>query len=180
MAAQESQSGGSVLRRYLLFQLPDASAGALVLMLLVHFEVISVPVGWALFAVWIGKEIALYPLVRRAYEPSSASVTDALIGRTGVVTAALEENGYVRVGPELWRARANPGVAAPPIGAQVRIEAVDGYTISVVPLAEAEAAPSSEAEGAPSSKTEGAPLSEAEAASGGADEPGVAGSLGDP
>jgi membrane protein implicated in regulation of membrane protease activity len=133
MVALQSVPRRRVLRRYLLFQLPDAAAGAVVLALLVNFDVISPPVGWVLFAVWIGKEIALYPLVRRAYEPTPETVTELLIGRTGVVTAALDENGFVRVGPELWRARSAPGAAVAPVGTVVRVDAVDGYTVEVSP-----------------------------------------------
>jgi membrane protein implicated in regulation of membrane protease activity len=133
----EFTSRGRIIRRYMLFQIPDAAAGALVLLLLVHNDFVSPNLAWVLFALWIGKEVALFPLVRRAYEPSGPTGTDALIGSTGVVTAPLAENGFVRVGSELWRARAASGVATPEVGATVRIESVEGYTMLVAPVDEA-------------------------------------------
>jgi membrane protein implicated in regulation of membrane protease activity len=69
--------------------------------------------------------------VRRAYEPSGPSGTDALIGAIGVVTSPLHDNGYVRIGPEFWRARSMPGVEPAEVGAAVRVGAVDGFMLLV-------------------------------------------------
>ena len=126
----------TVFRRYLLFQLPDAAAGGLVAMLLVHNEWVSPLVGWLLFALWIGKELALFPLVRRAYEPMSPHGTAALVGERGVVTALPESPGaagFIRIGAELWRAAPASGGALPPIGTSVCVERVDGYTLLITP-----------------------------------------------
>ena len=104
------------------------------MLLLVHNEVVSVTLGWVLFALWIGKELALFPLVRRAYEPMAPHGTAALVGERGVVTAMPADGGeigYVRIGPELWRAMPVEGEALPAIGTPVRIEAVEGYTLRV-------------------------------------------------
>jgi len=125
-----------VFRRYLLFQLPDAAAGGLVVTLLVHFDVVSPRVGGLIFALWVLKELVLFPFVRSAYEQSSPHGTEALVGAEGVVTAALGEDGmagFVRVGSELWRARPASETEPPPIGASIRVDAVEGYTLVVSP-----------------------------------------------
>ena len=59
---------------------------------------------------------------------------DAIVGRTGVVTKriALHEPGMVKVGDEVWRAElANAGEAARDLGAEVKVESVEGVTLRV-------------------------------------------------
>jgi membrane protein implicated in regulation of membrane protease activity len=59
---------------------------------------------------------------------------DAIVGRTGVVTKriAVHEPGMVKVGDEVWRAElANAGEAARDLGAEVKVESVEGVTLRV-------------------------------------------------
>jgi membrane-bound ClpP family serine protease len=81
------------------------------------------------------KDIALYPLVRRAYERRSGGGADALLGALATARDRLDPEGYVRVGHELWRARLREGVAER--GASLRVLAVRGLTL-VVEVAEPE------------------------------------------
>ena len=62
------------------------------------------------------------------------SNVDAIVGRTDVVTKriALHEPGMVKVGDEVWRAElANAGEAARDLGAEVKVESVEGVTLRV-------------------------------------------------
>ena len=80
--------------------------------------------GWlapALPLAWMVKDMALYPLLRSAYEANEAPPVERLIGRRGVAIEPLEPSGYVRIGGELWRARAND---ATPIAAHLAVEVV--------------------------------------------------------
>lgn len=86
-----------------------------------------------LFAVWILKDFALFPLFRRAYEPAEESAADALIGVLGTAIRAVDPSGTVRVGAELWKARAANDEVRIPRGAAVRVRAVDGLTLLVEP-----------------------------------------------
>ena len=124
---------GSLLRRYALYQLPEVVLGALLLVGLVRFEIISRPLGFALFAVWVLMQAAFYPFIARSYEPSSGSPADALLGVACVVTARVspEVAGKVRIGPEFWNARLEPGSVAAEVGSEVCVEAVDGLTLRV-------------------------------------------------
>jgi membrane protein implicated in regulation of membrane protease activity len=126
---------GRVFLRYALFQLPELTLGALVLSVLVELDIVSVSVGWGLFGVWIGKEIALYPLLRHAYAQEEArDAADQLLGKVGSVTARVEPGGVgmIRLGSELWRARI-PSAADPvEVGGSVRVAAVTGLTLEVV------------------------------------------------
>ena len=63
------------------------------------------------------------------------SNVDALIGKVGVVTNAIEgigSSGYVRIGSEEWRA-VGRGDARLDVGDVVRIESLSGATVTVSP-----------------------------------------------
>ncbi len=120
-----------VVGRYTLFQLPEMAIVGVALVAGVQYEV--VPAFWAriLFGVWIVKEIALFPFVRAAYEPSDPNVSSMLVGRIGVVTARLDPRGSVRVGSELWRACIDSGCDPLDEGNEVCVKSVEGLTLHV-------------------------------------------------
>jgi membrane protein implicated in regulation of membrane protease activity len=134
-----------VLRRYLLFQLPEVLLGGILLAVAVDLGWLSPGLGWLLFAVWVLKEAALFPLVRRAYEPSDVAASDALVGAIGRVTTSFEAGrgegsreadprlgmGRVRLGPELWNARLASHSEPVEVGGEVCVEAVEGLTLVV-------------------------------------------------
>jgi membrane-bound ClpP family serine protease len=91
--------------RYLLFQLPGwALLGVFILILL---DKTTVPV-WAtigFFVLWIAKDLAVYPLVRHAYEKDSGTGSERMIGKKGVTQHRLAPEGYVKIDGELWKAQ---------------------------------------------------------------------------
>jgi membrane protein implicated in regulation of membrane protease activity len=126
---------GPVLRRYLLFQLPG--------WLFVGAGVFSarqwwgLSIEWALViaAAWVAKDVVLFPIVRRAYEPDG-SAPHGPIGAHGIADTAIDPEGWVRIGPERWRARRAPAGAGPiPAGAAVRIVGLRGHELVVEPEA---------------------------------------------
>ncbi len=123
------------LVRYTLFQIPDLILLGLGLAAAVRWWNLPVPVAYALVAFWIAKDIAMYPLVRVAYESGSSSGVDGIRGALGVVTQPLAPSGYVRLGSELWKAELEDRDASLPTGASVRVVAVRGLTIVVEPVA---------------------------------------------
>ncbi len=89
--------------------------------------------GWlgpAIPVIWMGKDMALYPLLRSAYDVDETPPVERLIGRRGVAVERLAPSGYVRIGGELWRARANDAL---PIAPQLAVEVVGakGLVLSV-------------------------------------------------
>lgn len=73
--------------------------------------------------------------VRRRMQPThTASNTDALIGRPGVITQRVARHapGQVRVNDEVWRAEPAPGVdqSFEP-GAEVTVAGISGVTLQV-------------------------------------------------
>ena len=65
-------------------------------------------------AAWFVKDMALYPLVRFAYETDDTPPIARLIGRVGTAAQRLAPRGYVRVRGELWRAETETGAAVEP------------------------------------------------------------------
>jgi membrane protein implicated in regulation of membrane protease activity len=122
------------LRRYIVFQLPEAALVILVLFGLHYWEQISLPILLLLFVGWVIKDVIMYPFVRSAYGPGPAHGTEALLGAQGVVTDDLSPKGSVRVGAEPWSARLVAGHDTLPAGARVRIEDVEGFVLVVTPL----------------------------------------------
>jgi membrane protein implicated in regulation of membrane protease activity len=79
----------------------------------------------ALFRRWLRARLTLR---------NTPSNVDAIVGKTGIVTKriAAAEAGRVKVDTEEWRAELAPSEQAErPVGASVRVEAVDGVTLKV-------------------------------------------------
>jgi membrane protein implicated in regulation of membrane protease activity len=108
---------------------------AVLLILGVLREVIdlSLPTAAVLFALWLVKDLALFPLLRSAYEIDSRSVIERLIGEAGTTVEHLSPGGYVRVRGELWRAEVH-GESSIPVGRRVTVTGVRESTLLVVSI----------------------------------------------
>lgn len=82
-------------------------------------------------AAFVVKDVVLFRFVRDAYAVSPRPAAQGLLGARGLAENPIAPEGYVRVGPERWRARLAPG--APPIsaGASVRVVSLEGLTLRV-------------------------------------------------
>jgi membrane protein implicated in regulation of membrane protease activity len=121
-----------VLARYVRLQIPGWILLGAGLFAAVRWWSLSLPVAVAIFAFWVVKDAALFPLVRRAYEPDGTSGPETLVADEGVAEDTLDPAGYVRVGAELWRAEcADPRAAPIPRGSPVRVLGVRNLTLLV-------------------------------------------------
>jgi membrane-bound serine protease (ClpP class) len=118
--------------RYALFQVPSALLSALVLVWLWPATDLAAWVGALVWCVWVAKDAALYPLVRSAYDTSSPTGAERMVGETGITGTTLGPIGQVRVRGELWRACSTDGNEIP-ARAVVRIERAEGLTLFVSP-----------------------------------------------
>lgn len=117
------------LRRYLLLQLPGTVL--LVAAILLARRWIDLPVWlcWATIAAWVAKDIALFPFVRKAYEPQDGR--HPIVGEPGIARDPIAPSGYVQIGGELWKAKIPDGCRGIDRGEAVRVRDVDGITLVV-------------------------------------------------
>lgn len=129
----EFNASQRTLAKYVLFQLPEL---AVVCVLAIGARSwVGLP-DWAaaaIIAVWVAKDVVMFPFVRDAYRPDIGGAGRGLVGARGTAQEALRPSGYVRVSAELWRAELEPG--APPVqpGGRVRVTGVRGLTLVVKP-----------------------------------------------
>jgi membrane protein implicated in regulation of membrane protease activity len=126
-----------VLAKYLMFQVPGMALAGVVLVALVRVWDLSPRTALLLFAFWVIKDFAMYPLLRNAYAGSFHDAGETLVGALGIARERLDPAGYVRVGSELWRAEVSPEHAPLERGAAVRVRAVRNLTLHVEPVPDA-------------------------------------------
>jgi membrane-bound ClpP family serine protease len=121
-----------VFLRYLGFEAPSWVLLAAVLGVLMAVWDLSLGISALVLALWIVKDLALFPILRIAYEPAGGSGgAENLIGALGTVSADLDPEGWVQIGPERWRALVSRESAPLPAGTQVRVTAVEGLLLRV-------------------------------------------------
>ena len=123
-----------VFVRYLAFEAPSWVLLAVVLVVLVRVWDLELSVAALVLALWVVKDLVLFPVLRIAYEPAGGSGgAENLIGALGIVSADLDPEGWVRIGAERWRARVSQGHGPVPSGAAVRVTSVEGLLLRVEP-----------------------------------------------
>ena len=118
--------------KYLLLESPGWLLAGVVAFLLHEWVGLSPVLIGTLLAVWVAKDLLLYPWLKDALSGEDRSEADKLLGRTGVVETSLDPVGIVRLGAELWRAEASPRGTPILKGRPVRVTAVRGLTLVVV------------------------------------------------
>ncbi len=122
-----------MVARYAAFQLPELALVTLCGLAANYYWGVPAWVVGALVTVWILKDVAMFPLVRVAYEPHDRGGTKDLIDAVGIAQDDLEPAGYVRLRHELWRAERASGADAVATGDPVRVCEVEGLTLRVEP-----------------------------------------------
>jgi len=133
-----AKSRSRTLVRYTLFQIPGLILLGLALAAAVRWWDFPVFAAYGLVAVWIAKDVIMYPILRIAYEAGGTSGVDAIHGALGVVTQALVPAGYVRLGSERWKAELASGSQAVSVGSAIRVVELRGLTLIVEPVSSAE------------------------------------------
>ena len=101
-----SRVKSSTFARYLRFQAPGVFVLAATLSAAVRYDLVDAPMAGGLLVLWIAKDLAIYPLLKRAYEPSGHGYPSRLVGTRARAREDLAPRGYVVVAGELWRAEA--------------------------------------------------------------------------
>jgi membrane protein implicated in regulation of membrane protease activity len=122
----------SVLRRYVLFQIPDLLLVVLILLVLKRFIEIPDVVFWVFVACWVAKDILFYPLLGRFYDPNfQKNRFFSPVGKVGIIKEALVPKGKVQVKGELWQAEILDRTHSADVGETVRVRGVNGLTLLV-------------------------------------------------
>lgn len=101
-----TRATSSTFARYLRYQAPGVVVLAAVLVAAVRFDLVGASTAGGLLLLWVAKDLALYPLLKRAYEPSGHGYPSRLVGKLARARENLAPRGYVGVAGELWRAEA--------------------------------------------------------------------------
>ncbi|WP_429886043.1 NfeD family protein [Geoalkalibacter halelectricus] len=120
-----------ILLRYALLQIPALALLILGMLLVRHWWDLPAALPWLIVGGWLLKDIVLFPLVWRSYDPDPQPHGNSLLGCEGLVVRALEPAGMVRVHDELWRARLVEGAPILPGGRRVRVCGREGLTLIV-------------------------------------------------
>jgi membrane protein implicated in regulation of membrane protease activity len=120
------------LLRYTLFQIPGVVLVGGLLVFAVEREWLGGQFALLSLAIWLLKDVALYPLLRGSYEPGGIA-GDAMRwrGRRGEAREELNPVGYVIVSGELWRAEAIESDVPIRAGEWISVEEVAGPMLKV-------------------------------------------------
>lgn len=121
------------LVKYALLQLPIIVL--LTIALFVIRQWINIPL-WliiGIIALWTIKDIAMFPVVWRAYEQGRPEDATSIVGMRGTATDRLAPSGYVQVHGELWRAEVMQGGKPIERGERVLVMGIEGLTLLVKP-----------------------------------------------
>jgi membrane protein implicated in regulation of membrane protease activity len=121
-----------VFVRYWLLQLPGWVLLLAVMWLLRWWLDFADWIPWAVLGLWFVKDLALYPLLKHAYDPANRpTAIRRLIGHSGTAEQDLDPAGFVRVRGELWRAEAEDASQGIRSGERVRVVDAEGMTLRV-------------------------------------------------
>lgn len=121
----------SPIVRYVLFQVPGWVLAGTVLYWLWPRSGLAPWIGLAVFAGWIAKDFAMWPLLRKSYETDVRTGAADLVGAKGVVQASIDPVGSVRVRGELWKARAESPGDVLPAETDVEVVGASGMSLTV-------------------------------------------------
>jgi membrane protein implicated in regulation of membrane protease activity len=125
-----------IVLKYFMLQLPGVVAFALVLLLVRHWMEFPGYLVWVLLGLWLCKDIFLFPILWRFYDPSQHPDRFRMIGRKGLAVTNLAPDGYVLVQGERWQAGIAEGETPIGQGEAICVTAINGLKLTVRPCAD--------------------------------------------
>jgi membrane protein implicated in regulation of membrane protease activity len=120
-----------ILIRYTLFQIPSLALLTLILILVRRWVNLPEWFFWGAIAVWLAKDVILFPFVWRAYDRDRLRELQSLVGIEGIVEERLAPTGYIRIHGELWQAEVVRADVSIERGEPVRIRGIKGLRLQV-------------------------------------------------
>ena len=131
----KNESRWRVLLKYSLFQLPELVIVVLGLLAIRYCFELSDWIFWAIIVGWVGKDIVLYPFVRKSYDDTHQAYSYSLVGKLGVVHRKLSPSGMVRIKNELWQAVLKGDGPALAEGSKIKVVDQQDMLLLVEPVA---------------------------------------------
>ena len=120
-----------IVLRYAFLQIPFTALLILVLILMRKWVDLPIWLVFGLAALLVVKDIALYPLVWRSYDPDSKSLSNQMEGARGIALEDLHPTGYVEIGAERWKAEVIEGGPSIGRGQHIKVRGIRGLTLLV-------------------------------------------------
>ena len=120
-----------IVLRYALLQIPFTALLIVVLILIRKWVDLPLWFVCGLVALLIIKDVALYPLVWRSYDPDSPTLSNQMEGARGIAVEDLHPTGYVEIGAERWKAEVIGGGPSIGRGQRVKVRGIRGLTLLV-------------------------------------------------
>ncbi|MFH1487493.1 MAG: NfeD family protein [Pseudomonadota bacterium] len=122
---------GRALVKYTLLQIPGLAALILVLILIRRWAELSPLLCLGIIALWVVKDIVLFPFVWKAYDTNPSGDPLTMVGQKGVAEELLNPSGYARFRGELWQAEVAEG--HPPVvrGTALKVQEMRGLKLIV-------------------------------------------------
>jgi membrane-bound ClpP family serine protease len=124
---------GRIVFRYFCIQLIGTLAFILVLILVRRWIELPFWLFVSIAAVWIVKDMILFPFVWRAYDWDREEKTSPMVGMQGIVQQRLDPTGYIQVRGELWQATVADKQTPVDTGKAVRVTGIKGLMLFVEP-----------------------------------------------
>jgi len=125
-----------IIFRYVWIQALETIVFILILMLINRWVAIPVWFFAGACAVWILKDIIMFPFVWRAYDWDRNRESDQMtrmVGMTGIVHRQLNPCGYIHVRGELWEAKMEDKTLQLDQGRAVTVTGKSGHILIVRP-----------------------------------------------
>jgi membrane protein implicated in regulation of membrane protease activity len=119
------------LLKYALAQIPDIVIFVVVVLVLQRWLDLSAWIATLLIALWVLKDILLFPLLRRSFEEGRPEDAQPMIGARGLAKERIDPDGYAWIQGELWRAQLVEGHPSIEAGEPVKVENIRGLTLLV-------------------------------------------------
>ena len=119
------------LIKYILLQIPELILLIIALFIFKKFIDVSTWLMITIIAIWVAKDIAIFPKVWKAYDSNNPTPMEQLIGMDGIVMDNLNPVGYVKVKGELWKAETRDPRFPVKKGDKIKVSDVKGMTLIV-------------------------------------------------
>jgi membrane-bound ClpP family serine protease len=135
-SVKQTKPSFKIVLKYALLQIPSLIFLILVLIVLRQWFDIPVYLALGFIALWVAKDIILFPFLWRYYDADQLPDRFTMVNSTGLAISRLEPEGYVQIRGERWLARTAETEKPIERGKGIRVKNIRGLKLMVEPLTE--------------------------------------------